>query len=56
MTGFRSLGTEDQNFKAVISTFCSFFDDFGVHVPFQVCDRFMNYDISDSILMITNVT
>ena len=56
MTGFSSLVEQDQNFKAVISTFCSFFDDFGVHVPFQACDRFMNYNIFDSILMIKNVT
>ena len=54
MTGFWSLGTEDQNFKAVISTFCSFFNDFGVHVPFQACDPFMHYNIFDSIMMITN--
>ena len=56
MTGFSCLVEQDQNFKAVISTFCSFFNDFRVHVPFQACDLFMNYNIFDSIMMITNVT
>ena len=56
MTRFPSLVEQDQNFKAVISTFCSFFNDFGVHVPCQACDSFMHYNIFDSIMMITNVS
>ena len=55
MTGFWSIGTEDQNFKAVISTFFIIFDDFHVIYYSKLKYLFMNYDIFDSIMIIVNM-